>query len=134
MSWSKILNYDYSKIFHWLITTGIVLFAALIMIVLGFIWLKYASKKYKCFYGYKTAYAKKDNTAWVFVNRTTGRLWVIIGICLFLADAFIMLRCMHGPDEHIAASALVLLLLEGFVMACCHFYIRHISKKKFGDL
>lgn len=132
MSWSKILNYDYSKIYHWLTITGIVLFAALLMVVLGFIWLKYASKKYRCSYGYKTAYAKKDNAAWMFVNRTIGHLWAIVGTCLFLLDAFIMLRCMHGPDEHIVADALVLLLLEGFAIACCHFCIRYISQKKFG--
>lgn len=44
MLMEKILTYDYSKIADWMIKTGVVLLAAAIIIILGFIWLKITAK------------------------------------------------------------------------------------------
>lgn len=74
MSLNELLNYDYSRLAFWFSVAGVVILAAAMMMVLGVVWLKSASKKYRCFYGYKTAVAKSDKEAWIYVNRIAGRL------------------------------------------------------------
>lgn len=132
MSWNDILNYDYSKIAHWIVAAGIVLFASIVMVVLGFVWLKIAPKKYKGLCGYKISLAKTNNDTWIYVNSTIGRFWLVCGIVLFLLDAFVMLKCMHAYNELILVTSLELILLEVALIVTCHFYVKRATKKKFS--
>lgn len=132
MFFEKLLNYNWSYVADWMIATIIVLTAAFFMIVVGFVWMKRASKKYNCIYGYRTFRAKSSVTVWEYVNRTAGRAWMVIGLILFLLDVFTMFRCMHGYYEQILVNALKLLLLELFCCFFCHFYVKRKEKMKFG--
>ncbi len=133
MTMEELLNYDYSRIADWLLIAGIVTVAIAAMIIMGFIWFKFASKKYNCFLGYKIAVAKHHPAAWVYVNCMIGRLWLITGFVLGLLDAFVMLRCMHGSVEVVTGTGVLLLFVELALMVCSHFYTKRTAKKKFDS-
>lgn len=72
----KILTYDYSKIADWMIKTGVVLLAAAIIIILGFIWLKITAKRPVADLDYRLSMIKDNGDAWTYVNQKIGKLWL----------------------------------------------------------
>ena len=134
MTMDELLNYDFSRIADWLLIAGIVAVAVAAMVIMGFIWLQFAHKKHNCFYGYATAIGRHDQSAWVYVNRVAGRLWLVSGIILGLVDAFIMLRCMHSPVEVVTGIGVLLVIIELALIGCCHIIICRISKWKYGNM
>ena len=82
----KILTYDYSKIADWMIKTGVVLLAAAIIIILGFIWLKITAKRPGCRFGYRLSMIKGNGDAWTYANQKIGRLWIRSGFIWGVAE------------------------------------------------
>lgn len=129
--WDKILTYDYSRLAFWFGIAAIVMLAALIMPIMGYIWLKITSKKKNHFLGYKIKIALTENNAWEYANRVAGKSWLISGVFLILVDLVVMLMCRHGPVEEICAKALFMVLIELCLMVILHFNLRRLVKKLF---
>lgn len=131
--WNKLLTYDYSRLAFWFCISGAVLISALFMVIMGFIWMKFTSKKKNHILGYKMRIVCNEDSAWTYVNFTVGRFWLITGIILFFIDTFIMLQCRQGSVEEIVGKALVLMLFELSLMVVCHFGAKRSAKKKFEN-
>ena len=82
--WDKILTYDYSRLAFWFGIAAIVMLVALIMPIMGCIWLKITSRKKNHFLGYKIKMALTENSVWEYTNRIAGKSWLISGLLLMI--------------------------------------------------
>ena len=130
--WDKILTYDYSRLAFWFGIAAIVMLVALIMPIMGCIWLKITSRKKNHFLGYKIKMALTENSVWEYTNRIAGKSWLISCLLLMLVDLVVMLMCRHGPVEEICAKALFMVLIELCLMVILHFNTRRLVKKKYA--
>lgn len=130
--WDKILTYDYSRLSFWFFIAAIVMIAALIMPIMGCIWLKFASKKQNHFLGYKTKIGLTNNDAWQYTNRISGKSWIISGLFLLPVDFVVMFMCRQGPVDELCAKAIWMILIELFLMVILHFNTIRCVKKRQG--
>lgn len=129
--WDKILTYDYSRLAFWFGIAAIVMLIALIMPIMGYIWIKITSYSKNHFLGYRMKMALTKNNIWEYANLVAGKSWIISGLLLMLCDCIVLLMCRHGSVEEISAKALSMILIELCLMIILHFNTKRLVKKKF---
>ena len=57
--------------------------------VIGYIMNKYPPKKVNWFVGYRTRKSMKDETVWKIANQYCGKLWIKIGLTMFVVASLL---------------------------------------------
>ncbi len=56
----------------------------LLMLITGFLMFKHPPKKVNLFVGYRTRKSMKDQSAWKKANKYCGKVWIILGLGMFV--------------------------------------------------
>ena len=102
----------------WILTFGVDLFMALIMIVFGRYLIKKA-KKFKDPFGYNTDFSIKNKAVWEFANLSIGRSWFIGGLVLTPVVIIIMLYNIPSELYVVARVGGAICSISGLYMVLC---------------
>jgi len=64
----------------------------IILIIIGLILVKCPPKKINIIVGYRTRKSMKNENNWKSANQYCGRLWIIVGIIMFLISLVVFVR------------------------------------------
>ena len=112
-------------IFFWIID----LLIPILMILIGFMFIKKPPKNINIWYGYRTKMSMKSQEAWDFAHKMCGRLWIKLGILILV---IIVLSKLFNP---INVEILSLIHVGIGLLAICTpiYFIEKALHKKFNN-
>lgn len=91
------------------------LIPVLIMIV-GFIMYKNPPKKINWFVGYRTKNSMNNENAWIEANKYCGKLWMIVGLILFIISIIILILDIYKIINFSEIILTVITLVQVVIM------------------
>ncbi len=76
--------------------------------------------------GYRTKRAKKNKDTWAFAHDCCGRLWMKLGLVLFISTDIVQMLFLHADDDAIGIMTLVVESVQLGVMLGS---IRHVDNE-----
>ena len=102
---------------------SVIFILPVIIILIGYIMNKYPPKKVNWFIGYRTRKSMKDEIVWKTANQYCGRLWIKIGLIMFVVasilEILVYFKIIIFPETLLAIiviSEIVPLLLSGVMV------------------
>lgn len=116
-------------IFYWLCLLGM----PVMISVIGFFMFKRPPEKINPFYGYRTIRSMKSTEAWIFAQKYSGKLWLIMGLPMLILSAAVFLYCKANFPDQLAMIFLIILTLQVVAIAAPIPIVEHALKENFDD-
>ena len=110
-----------------------VLLIPLIMIVIGVIFSKRAPKNINHIYGYRTPRSMKNQNTWEFANKYCGKLWLKIGIIMFLLSLTAMLALLPIGENAVLCCTSVVITIQTITIILSIFFVEKALREKFDE-
>ncbi|WP_194190540.1 SdpI family protein [Clostridium chrysemydis] len=103
-----------------------------VMILFGGLLLKKPPKEINGLYGYRTTMSMKNKDTWDFANKAIGKLWLTLGIALFMITVISLTVILGVNKELLGKYGLVLFYLQIAALILSIFPVEIKLKKKFN--
>ena len=109
------------------------LFIPLIMLVGGYFMCKKPPKEINSVIGYRTKMSKKNIDTWEFAHDYCGRLWLKLGIALFIPTAIVQIPFVHSSDNVIGNMTLIVEIVQLVVLIGSIVPVEKALKRTFDE-
>ena len=104
-----------------------------IMIVIGLIFGNRAPKKINHIYGYRTSLSMKNQNTWEFANKYCGKLWLKIGLIMFLLGIVIILLSFKMSENIMLCFTSFVITIQTIVVILSVFIVEKALREKFDE-
>lgn len=105
----------------------------LIMLLGGYLMYKKPPKEINSVVGYRTKMSKKNKDTWEFAHNYCGRLWLKIGIVLFILTFIVQIPFVHSSDNAIGNMTLIVETVQIVVLLGSIIPVEQALKKTFDE-
>lgn len=105
----------------------------LVMFVSGYFMYKKPPKEINSVIGYRTKMSKKNKDTWMFAHTYCGKLWLILGIVLFVPTVILQMFFMNSSDTAIGYMTLVVECVQLVVLLGSIVPVERALKKTFDE-
>ena len=105
----------------------------LIMLLGGYLMYKKPPKEINSVVGYRTKMSKKNKDTWEFAHNYCGRLWLKIGIVLFVLTFIVQIPFVHASDNAIGNMTLIVETAQIVVLLGSIIPVEQALKKTFDE-
>ena len=105
----------------------------LIMLLGGYLMYKKPPKEINSVVGYRTKMSKKNKDTWEFAHNYCGRLWLKIGIVLFILTFIVQIPFVHSSDNAIGNMTLIVETVQIVVLLGSIIPVEQALKKSFDE-
>ena len=105
----------------------------LIMLLGGYLMYKKPPKEINSVVGYRTKMSKKNKDTWEFAHNYCGRLWLKIGIVLFVLTFIVQIPFVHASDNAIGNMTLIVETAQIVVLLGSIIPVEQALKKSFDE-
>lgn len=107
------------------------LIVPIIMIMIGYWFVKCPPKTINNVYGYRTTMSRKNQETWDFAHNYCGRVWIKAGWCLLVASVLITLPTIGSSDETVGWVGGIFELIQCIILIGSIFPVERALKKNF---
>lgn len=117
----------------WLFMLATNLLIPVIMIGIGWYFLKKPPKKINPLFGYRTTRSMKNAETWAFAHQTCGKIWVRWGWAVLVVSVIPMLAVLGKDEDTIGWVSTVICLLQLIPLLCSIVPVERALKKTFDE-
>lgn len=103
----------------------------LLMIGIGYVFVKHPPETINGIYGYTTSMSRKNQQTWKFAHYYCGRLWWRVGWIMCLLTLIIILLIMGKEDDTVGWAAGIWVCLQCAAMVATVPVVEHALKRRF---
>ncbi len=103
------------------------------MLLGGYLMYKKPPKEINSVVGYRTKMSKKNKDTWEFAHNYCGRLWLKIGIVLFILTFIVQIPFVHSSDNAIGNMTLIVETVQIVVLLGSIIPVEQALKKTFDE-
>lgn len=115
----------------WIFMTANCMLTPVLMIVIGYMFVKHPPGDINGIYGYRTSMSRKNRQTWEFAHYCCGKLWWKAGWIMCFLTLFIVLPVMGKGDDAVGLAAGIWVCLECAMMVATIGIVERALKKKF---
>ena len=105
----------------------------LIMLIGGYFIYKKPPKEINSVIGYRTKMSKKNKETWGFAHNYCGKLWIKLGIALFIPSVIVQIPFIHSSDDVIGIVALIVEAVQVLVLIGSIVRVEKALKRTFDE-
>lgn len=117
----------------WIFMTCCNLLIPILMIIVGWVFLKHPPKTINGIYGYRTSRSMKNIDTWNFAHAVCGKIWWRIGWCMLPVSLLAILPVIGKNDNIVGLWGGVITTVECVVLIAAIFPVERALKERFGD-
>lgn len=117
----------------WMFMLATNLLIPVIMIGIGWYFLKKPPKKINPLFGYRTTRSMKNAETWAFAHQTCGKIWVRWGWAVLVVSVIPMLAVLGKDEDTIGWVSTVICLLQLIPLLCSIVPVERALKKTFDE-
>ncbi len=118
----------------WLFMLCFCLLIPIVMVVFGALFLKRAPKQINFIFGYRTAGSMRSKETWNFAHRFFGKIWMILGVVLFVLSVAVMLIFLKGDKNTVGTVGTVIAFIQMVCLTVPIIPTEIALKKKFSTV
>lgn len=100
-----------------------------LMTVFGAVFLKHPPKDINGLYGYRTPRSMKNEDTWIFAHAVCGKIWLVMGIVMFVVMGFALLLFR----EQYAEASLYIQISQDALLVLSFIPVEAALKKNFDQ-
>jgi len=100
----------------WIYMLAMTLLTPIIMLVMGWVFIKSPPKNINSLYGYRTELSMKNQDTWDYAHKYCGRLWVRLGLVLLPLSLAAMLPFRGADTETVGIAGVIILIPQLLIM------------------
>lgn len=104
----------------------------LIMVVVGFVMIKFPKKRINWFYGYRTSNAMKNQETWDFSQKYSGKMMLQFGLISLLPSIIFTLPTYGMTDDEISFVSIIIMCIQMVLLIIVVLLTEIALKKKFN--
>ena len=115
----------------WIFMTIASMMTPLLMIVIGYWFVKHPPRTINDTYGYRTAMSRKNQQTWDFAHFCCGKIWWKSGWCMGILTLPVMLAVRGGGEDTVGGILGLWVFLQGAAMVLTIPVVERALRKKF---